>query len=122
MNVFAEVGGNQQQIGGDCPEGWIVMTDARPDGEDTLDYVARSDGTWVIDSRIIRERSVRVEIDWQAAEMALIADQLIAIEDDDPSALPGTDRQWRDYRTKVRAWKDGAEHYPDSAFRPVQPG
>jgi hypothetical protein len=64
---------------------------------------------------------VSAEDAWKASEMDFIADQLIAIEDSDPSALPGTERHWRDYRTMVRAWKEGAEHYPDQAFRPVRP-
>ncbi|OJT50071.1 hypothetical protein [Pseudomonas moraviensis] len=64
---------------------------------------------------------IAIEDAWKASEMDLIADQLIAIEDSDPSALLGTERQWRDYRTLVRAWKEGAEHFPDQAFRPVRP-
>ena len=58
---------------------------------------------------------------WKLSEMDLIADQLIAMEDSDPGALPGTERQWRDYRTLIRAWKEDAEHFPDRAFRPVRP-
>lgn len=58
---------------------------------------------------------------WRLSEVTFIADQLIGIEDGDPTALPGTDAQWRAYRTKVRAWKEGAEHFPDQAFRPVRP-
>jgi hypothetical protein len=58
---------------------------------------------------------------WKLEEMDSIADQLIAIEDSDPSALPGTERQWRDYRTLLRAWKEGAEHFPDHAHRPARP-
>lgn len=58
---------------------------------------------------------------WRTEELAFIADQLIAMEDADPSALPGTDRQWRDYRIALRSWKDGAEHYPDMRYRPQRP-
>jgi len=64
---------------------------------------------------------IAIEDAWKLDEMAFIADQLIAMEDSDPGALPGTERQWRDYRTLVRAWKEGAEHFPDQAFRPVRP-
>ena len=59
---------------------------------------------------------------WRVSEVTFIADQLIAMEDSDPGALPGTERQWRDYRTLVRAWKEGAENFPDKAYRPVSPG
>jgi hypothetical protein len=58
---------------------------------------------------------------WKLGEMDFIADQLIAMEDSDPAALAGTDQQWRDYRTLVRAWKEDAEHFPDHSFRPVRP-
>ncbi len=63
----------------------------------------------------------KAELQWQTSEMAVIADQLLAIEDGDPAALPGTEREWRDYRIRVRAWKEGAEGYPDSEHRPARP-
>ncbi|MBF8729789.1 hypothetical protein IRZ59_04970 [Pseudomonas guariconensis] len=58
---------------------------------------------------------------WVISEMVVIADQLLMLEDSDPNALPGTERQWRDYRITLRAWKDGAEHYPDMQYRPQRP-
>lgn len=64
--------------------------------------------------------SVR-ETEWRAEEMLLAADQLLAIEDDDPNRLPGTEREWRDYRIQVRAWKEGAKGFPESENRPHQP-
>lgn len=42
QKVFAEVGQSLQQIGGDCPAGWVEMLDQRPD----IDCVAQADGTW----------------------------------------------------------------------------
>lgn len=62
-----------------------------------------------------------MERDWQEGEMRLIAEQLPALEDGDPTALPGTEREWRDYRIQVRAWKEGAEGFPDAEKRPVRP-
>lgn len=44
MSVYAEVGSAFQQIGGDCPDGWIVMQGERP----TTEHVAQADGSWVI--------------------------------------------------------------------------
>ena len=67
------------------------------------------------------EVAVLVEDSWKAQELKEIADQLLAIEDGDPAALPGTEREWRDYRIQVRAWKEGAEGYPDSEHRPIRP-
>lgn len=58
---------------------------------------------------------------WQTAEMAFVVDQLIALEDQDPNAQPGTERQWRDYRTQLRRWGDGAEGYPAAESRPQRP-
>ncbi|KPD33060.1 hypothetical protein AN404_09675, partial [Pediococcus acidilactici] len=48
-------------------------------------------------ARITAPDPVEVERDWVASEMAIIPDQLLMIEDEDPAALPGTERQWRDY-------------------------
>ncbi|WP_055128528.1 hypothetical protein [Pseudomonas mediterranea] len=69
----------------------------------------------------VRAEQVVVEDTWRTAEVPFIADQLLAIEDDDPTALPGTDRQWRDYRIKVRAWKEGQTDFPDGTKRPSRP-
>lgn len=62
-----------------------------------------------------------MERDWQEGEMRLIAEQLPAVEDGDPTALPGTEREWRDYRIQVRAWKEGAEGFPQAEKRPLRP-
>lgn len=42
MQVFAMPGESLQQVGGDCPEGWMVMQEQRPDGG----FVALADGSW----------------------------------------------------------------------------
>ncbi|MFC3939651.1 hypothetical protein CCU68_18880 [Pseudomonas gingeri NCPPB 3146 = LMG 5327] len=61
------------------------------------------------------------ESEWQAQEMLVIEDQRMAIEEEDPEALPGTDKEWLQYRTKVRKWIEGAEGYPEMTRRPVRP-
>lgn len=61
------------------------------------------------------------EVKWVELELKFVADQLLAIEDDDPTALPGTEREWRDYRIKVRAWKEGNISFPDKDKRPSRP-
>ena len=43
-SVYAEVGASLQQIGGNCPEGWIVMQGERP----SMEHVAQEDGSWAI--------------------------------------------------------------------------
>lgn len=42
MNIYAEIGQSLQQIGGDCPVGWIVMKTERPDATS----VAKKGGKW----------------------------------------------------------------------------
>lgn len=44
MSIYAEVGASLQQVGGDCPNGWIVMQGERP----APDHVAQADGTWAL--------------------------------------------------------------------------
>ena len=62
---------------------------------------------------------IDVEIQWVEQERKFVAEQLEAIEDGE--LIAGTERQWRDYRTQVRAWKLDAEGYPDSNMRPSRP-
>lgn len=42
MQVFATPGESLQQVGGDCPEGWVVMQEQRPQ----VGFVALADGSW----------------------------------------------------------------------------
>lgn len=42
MQVYAIVGESLQQVGGECPEGWVAMQEQRPD----VSSIARADGTW----------------------------------------------------------------------------
>lgn len=63
---------------------------------------------------------------WLAGELICIGRQLEAIEEDEigetpPDLLPGTRKQWLKYRGQVSNWKDGAEHFPTMAARPVRP-
>ncbi len=44
MSVFAEVGASPQQVGGTCPDGWIVMHGERP----TPEHIAQADGSWAV--------------------------------------------------------------------------
>lgn len=71
---------------------------------------------------IARVAAVISEDQWRTHEMEFIADQLIAIEDEDPDALPGTTQEWRAYRTEVRSWKEGGnENFPNAEHRPTRP-
>ncbi|MBV4531017.1 hypothetical protein HU719_006305 [Pseudomonas sp. SWRI107] len=121
MSVYAEVGGNFQQVGGTCPDGWVEMSGQRPDDEDALLYTATQAGEWVISDETLARIGSEREVAWVEEEMPVAAEQLIMLEDEDPAALPGTARQWRDYRIALRAWKDGAAGYPQAELRPVRP-
>ena len=59
------------------------------------------------------------ETQWVESERNYVAEKLEAIEDGEE--IPGTEREWRDYRIQVRAWKQGAEGFPDSDKRPARP-
>ncbi|MBC3411271.1 hypothetical protein HU720_08135 [Pseudomonas sp. SWRI51] len=121
MSVYAEIGGNFQQVGGTCPDGWVEMSGQRPDDEDTLLYTATQAGEWVISDETLARIGAEREVAWVEEEMPVAAEQLIMLEDEDPAALPGTARQWRDYRIALRAWKDGAAGYPQIELRPARP-
>lgn len=56
---------------------------------------------------------------WVDSERKYVGEQLEAIEDGED--IPGTEREWRDYRIQVRAWKEGAEGFPETERRPVRP-
>ena len=62
---------------------------------------------------------IATEAEWVELERKFVSEQLEAIEDGEN--VPGTEREWRDYRIQVRAWKQGAEGFPDSDKRPARP-
>ncbi|MGY2285158.1 hypothetical protein [Pseudomonas gingeri] len=123
MKVYAKVGDNAQLVDEadlGCPEGWIEMQAQRPDDANTLDYTAQPDGTWRVMEETIVERLKPIEREWQTTEMAVIANQLLALEEEADDTLPGTRKQWLAYRTQVRLWHESPE-FPDQAKRPARP-
>lgn len=73
MTVHAEVGSSFQQVGGDCPAGWIVMQSERP----SPDHVAGANGQWIIDyaPRIAQRR-------WEAETAGITLNGLAVATDD----------------------------------------
>ncbi|MDB1109698.1 DUF4376 domain-containing protein [Pseudomonas extremaustralis] len=69
MNIYAELGGSCQQIGGACPDGWVVMESERPSPA----HLAQSDGQWMlivsaptsIDVDVERERRIDAGVEFQ---------------------------------------------------------
>lgn len=55
QNVYAQVGSSFQQVGGDCPDGFIEMVSQRPEGN----YIAAEDGAWIPDPKYTPEAKAR---------------------------------------------------------------
>lgn len=92
-------------------------------GEQPTDlHEPRIDGSWHIPDETVYANSAAVEASWRTSEMAVIAEQLLMLEDGDPNALPGTVEDWRAYRIALRKWSSDNLDFPDSTKRPVAPG
>lgn len=90
MSVYARVGESLQQIGGDCPEGWVVMTGERP----TPDHTASPEGSWELTVDRVRQRlTAENNAAYEAAIGALTADY--------PAAEIAT---WERQRAEALAW------------------
>jgi len=82
MQVFAMPGESLQQVGGDCPEGWVVMQEQRPD----VGFVAQADGSWAeppqpIPASCTRRQGLRALLVF-GFKRADIEAQIAAIEDE----------------------------------------
>lgn len=106
MSIFAEVGESLQQIGGECPAGWVLMQGARPGN----DYVAAEDGTWIAMEPIIDPKLVGVEFQgvlcsatkedmWGLASIApwVAAGNSTAFEFDNGNTLVITPENYREF-------------------------
>lgn len=103
MNVYAHPGESQQQIGGDCPPGWVAMISQRPADS----FVAREDGQWAAAPTPIPQVVSRFqgrEAMWQTphGETTLFEAAEAIIDHEDTPAM---------YR---RAWADLQEFRRDS--------
>jgi hypothetical protein len=105
-----------------------------PDNRDYMEYMAWVDSGGVTLPEFTEEDLARqkaqldasVESSWRASELQVIARQIDALEEADAGVppsdlLPGTKQQWLKYRGQVSNWKEGAEHFPVQARRPVRP-
>jgi len=129
LMVYAIVSSNVQQVGGECPDGWIVMQSQRPNDAASADYTAQPDGSWTISEETLLAKLAAQESVWRVAELLVIARQLEALEEaevadpgDEPvDLLPGTRKQWLKYRSLASNWVEGALGYPHEVSRPVRP-
>lgn len=100
MKVFAEVGASLQQIGGTCPDGWVVMQGERP----TPEHVAQADGSWVVPPA-----PVPASVTMRQARQAMLSAGILAQVDALIAAMPGEEGEsaridWAYARDVKRDW------------------
>ncbi len=120
MSVYAKVGDSFMSVGGECPEGFIVMQSPRPEGDNTLDYTAQSDGTWAITQETMNAKNAPAENAWRDEQMPIARNNVTALQFGE-TGIPGTEQQWKDYWLSLRKWTDTNPDFPDSTKRPVAP-
>lgn len=120
MNIYAEIGSNFQQIGGECPDGFIVMHAPRPDDKDSTEYTAQANGTWAITQETVDAKLAPIENEWRDQQMPIARNNVTAIQFGD-EGVPGTEQQWKDYWLALRKWTTDNPDFPDSTKRPVAP-
>lgn len=62
LNVYAEPLTSFQQVGGDCPSGWVVMSGERP----SIHHIATEGGDWILPEidfkELVTARRYQVEV------------------------------------------------------------
>ncbi|MGY2398660.1 phage tail assembly chaperone [Pseudomonas sp. SDO5271_S396] len=124
MNVYAELKSGFQQVGGDCPPGWIVMQGDRPSSA----HVASEEGVWVVP--VLSPEDVQVALNaseraWRDAELASILWLRERHRDQQEigKATTLSGEQFAELLAFVQALRDWPQSpdFPDSAHRPVAP-
>lgn len=82
MTFYSLTGHSMQQIGGECPEGWIEMACERPSN----DYVATSEGKWIIPVKTKSEKLKAATLEYNAGVESLKGQTLAAL------MVDGTDK------------------------------
>jgi hypothetical protein len=100
MRVYAEVGFSLQQIGGNRPDGWIVMQGERP----TPEHVAQEDGSWAVPPAPVPE-----SVTMRQARQAMLSAGILSQVDALIAAMPGEDGEsaridWNHARDVKRDW------------------
>ena len=78
MTVYSLVGHSIQQIGGECPDGWVEMDGERPSNA----HVATSEGTWIIPVKTMQQKIVEAVSAYSTAVEALKSQTLSTIMTD----------------------------------------
>lgn len=64
MSIYSEVGSCVQQVGGKCPDGWVVMQEQRP----TESHVAQADGSWIVPAKTAED----LREEWKSERSAAV--------------------------------------------------
>ncbi|WP_339469404.1 phage tail assembly chaperone [Pseudomonas sp. EL_65y_Pfl1_R83] len=120
MNVYAEVKSAFQQVGGVCPEGWLLMQSDRP----SPDHIASEDGIWSVPVRSSDDQRV-TERAWRNAELTSVTWLRERHRDQQELGVDTTlsSEQFVEllaYMQALRAWPQSSD-FPDSAHRPMLP-
>ena len=75
MMIYSLADDSMQQIGGECPEGWIKMARERPSN----DYVATSEGKWIIPVKTKSEKLKAAMLEYNAGVESLKGQTLAAL-------------------------------------------
>lgn len=96
MNVYAKIGDSFQQIGGQCPPGWISMAGQRPAPE----FIAAETGEWVDPA------SLATLADVKAAKLAEINEGFDGAAQALTVGYPEAERlTWDTQRAEALAWQ-----------------
>lgn len=99
-----------------APEDPSFMINIGAESPESGDQVWQFPG-WSESPRLASER----ENKWRTEQMLRVGNQLLMLDDEDPEAETGTDRQWRNYRIELRNWTDSHPDFPDTNKRPIAP-
>ena len=83
MMVYSMVGFSAQQIGGECPDGWIAMECERPSDA----HVATSDGTWIIPVKTVQQKISEAVAAYSTVVESLKSQTISAIMTDESAKL-----------------------------------
>lgn len=100
MNVYAKIGDNFQQIGGQCPPGWVLMTGQRP----APGFIATEAGEWVDPT------SLATLADVKAAKLAEVNTAFDGAAQALTAGYPEAERlTWDTQRAEALAWQADAQ-------------
>lgn len=124
MKVYAELMSSFQQVGGDCPAGWIVMQGDRPSPA----HIASEEGGWVIpvpSDEYVQAALATTERAWR--DNVLTSITWLRERHRDQQELGGettlSAEQFAEllaYMQSLRNWPQSPD-FPDSEHRPIAP-